>query len=325
MRHRMNRNENRILAHTQSLCPRCLKRIPAVRMACGEDIFLVKHCPQHGEFKTRIWQGNDPSYDGWLRPKTPTSPQWAATTVDRGCPFDCGLCPEHRQHTCTALLEVTFRCNLNCPVCYADAGYAGQSAQDDPGLDVIENWYRSVKRSSGTCNIQLSGGEPTVRDDLPDIIRMGHRLDFGFIQINTNGLRLASDEDYVKALKHAGLNSVFLQFDGTEDAIYRAVRGRPLVSIKQRAIENCERHDIGVVLVPTLLPDVNTHNIGEIIRFGMNASPSVRGIHFQPISYFGRYPQPPEDNRRWTLPKIMRAIEQQTGRLMQVHHFRPPG
>jgi 7,8-dihydro-6-hydroxymethylpterin dimethyltransferase len=193
-------------------------------------------------------------------------------------------------------------------------------------LDTIAGWYLSVLRTSGPDIIlQLSGGEPTVRNDLPYIVEMGRAKGFSFIQLNTNGLRLASEKTYAKELRAAGLSSVFLQFDGTEDKIYRAIRGQSLYMSKLVAIERCAENDIGVVLVPTLVPGVNTHNIGAIIDLALELSPVVRGVHFQPASYFGRYPRLPENSRRLTLPDVMQAIEEQTGGCMKKQHFIPPG
>jgi len=309
----------RILGSTESVCPVCLKRIPAQRIAVDDDVFLDKICSEHGHFRTVIWRGQ-PSYGSWSVPKVPSRPPVCATTIERGCPFDCGLCPEHRQHSCCVLLEVTQRCNLHCPVCFASS----QQADQDPGLQTIEAWYRMLLANGGPYNIQLSGGEPTVRDDLPDIVSLGRSLGFNFIQLNTNGLRLAGDPEYVRRLKEAGLSCVFLQFDGTNDSIYKAIRGTKLFDKKKAAIDRCAEEGMGVVLVPTLMPGINTENIGSIISFAVNCMPAVRGVHFQPISYFGRYPQEPSDEDRITIPEVIRNIEGQTNGMMKAEHFRPP-
>jgi len=307
---------------TESLCPRCLARIPAQRVSEGDEVILVKSCPEHGEFQTPIWRGA-PSLAGWSRPKATVQASVGHAGVEKGCPFDCGICPGHRQQSCTVLLEVTGRCNLACPVCFADAG---PKARPDPTLETIAGWYRTALLKSGTHNIiQLSGGEPTVRDDLPAIIALGRELGFPFIQVNSNGVRLAADREYAGELRRAGLFSVFLQFDGTNDDIYRAIRGRSLFDEKLQAIEHCAAQGLGVVLVPTLVPGVNTGNVGAILKLALELAPAVRGVHFQPASYFGRHPEPPEACDRFTLPDLMRAIEEQTEGLMKAEHFRPPG
>jgi uncharacterized radical SAM superfamily Fe-S cluster-containing enzyme len=170
--------------------------------------------------------------------------------------------------------------------------------------------YDALMSKGGQANVQLSGGEPTLRDDLPEIIRMGRRKGFDFFQLNTNGLRLASDRAYTLALKEAGLSCVFLQFDGVTDETHTKLRGRPLLSEKLRALDSCASAGIPVMLVPVLEPETNLAEIGAIVRLALERLPAVRGVHFQPISYFGRCGTPPE--RRLTLPRVLRELETQT-------------
>jgi 7,8-dihydro-6-hydroxymethylpterin dimethyltransferase len=308
-------------SETESLCPECLARIPAVRVSRGDAVYMDKRCPEHGEFQSVLWRG-EPSYAGWARTKVPAHPRFPHTFVDRGCPLDCGLCPDHRQQTCTGLLEITQQCDLRCPVCYADSGLR---AERDPDLGQIQGWYRTLLDAGHACNVQLSGGEPTLRDDLPEIVALGRSMGFPFIQVNTNGRRMAQEPAFVERLKEAGLSSVFLQFDGTEDAIHHTLRGAPLSEIKASAIGNCEQQELGVVLVVTAVPGVNLGNIGPIIRLALDHIPIVRGVHFQPVSYFGRYPGTPTDENRVTIPEIIREIEKQTAGLVKAESFKPPG
>ncbi len=310
-----------ILSHTESVCPECLARIPADRVLLGEDVYLEKICPEHGKFSTVIWRGQ-PAFTSWVRPKTPSFPQKPFTKLNRGCPYDCGLCPDHRQTTCCVLLEITQRCDLHCPVCFADSGNTYSS---DWSMSEIVKWYERLMASGGPFNIQLSGGEPCMRDDLPEIIRMGRSFGFTFFQLNTNGLRLARDPAYFEELKAAGLSTVFLQFDGTNDATYKRLRGCELYDKKMAVIERCDELDLGVVLVPTLVPGVNMEDIGNIILLALAHMPTVRGVHFQPISYFGRYPDSPRDQSRVTIPEVIRAIECQTDGMIRVDAFIPPG
>jgi len=312
-----------LLSATQSVCPVCLQRVAAIREQQGDTVYLVKQCPQHGTFRTAIWRGAVP-FSTWLRPKQPASPRQAFTAVARGCPFDCGLCPDHGQHTCTALIEITGRCNLRCPVCFADAGEAGADAE--PSLARIGFFYDRILAASGPCNIQLSGGEPTLRADLGAIISLGRDKGFAFIQLNSNGLRLGQEPEYAAELKAAGLASVFLQFDGLTAPVHRSLRGRDdLGPIKEQAIRHCAAAGLAVVLVPTLVPGVNTREIGAIIDYATRFAPTVRGVHFQPISYFGRYLQPPADQDRLTLPELLQLIEEQSHGTLRAEHFAPPG
>ena len=309
------------VSETQSLCPVCMKPLSAVVLQRGAEMYMKKECTDHGEFQAVLWRG-EPAYTEWVHPKTPWQPDNPATSVQKGCPFDCGLCPEHRQQTCTALIEVTQRCNLRCAYCFASSG-AG--AEGDLSFSEIESRLSPLLTSGYMCNIQLSGGEPTVRDDLPEIVALGRSMGFEFIQLNTNGVRLANDPHYVERLKEAGLASIFLQFDGTTDTINRELRGAPLLDRKRTAIVNCSAQDIGVVLVPTVVPGVNDNDLGSIVRFAMEHAPGVRGVHFQPVSYFGRFPEIPADRDRITIPEIMHRLEVQTDGLFRAKDFSPPG
>jgi len=309
------------LSETESLCPVCLKRIKATRLLHGDEVFMVKECEDHGSFKTVIWRG-EPSITEWWRPKDPVHPDLCYGTVEKGCPFDCGLCEAHVQLPCSVLIEVTDRCNLHCAVCFADSG---RREARDPSLEKITWLLERAMAAAGSSNLQLSGGEPTLRDDLSEIVEVARRIGYSFIQLNTNGLRLASDKEYLRRLHAAGLSSVFLQFDGVNDEIYRSLRGRALINQKLSAIKNCGEAGLGVVLVPTLVRGVNTDSIGAMVRQALQLAPTVRGIHFQPVSYFGRFPEESGDEGRLTLPELMRCLEEQTGSLIKVTDFSPPG
>jgi uncharacterized radical SAM superfamily Fe-S cluster-containing enzyme len=307
-----------VLGETESLCPICFSRIPAQKVKYGAQVFLEKSCPAHGAYKTLIWNG-PPDYEAWGIEKLPSPPVNCLTKTDKGCPYDCVICPEHRQSTCCVLLEVTNRCNLFCPVCFAAA--QEKDTAPPPSLEEIGAWYDTLLQCGGPFNIQLSGGEPTLRDDIADIIRLGREKGFTFFQLNTNGLRLAEEPAYVKTLKQAGLDCVFLQFDAMSEEPYISIRGRKLLQTKLQAIENCIEAGLGIVLVPTLVPGVNEKEIGPILRLAIEKLPHIRGVHFQPISYFGRYGE--LQDKRLTIPDVLRAIEEQTGGLMKVEDFKP--
>jgi hypothetical protein len=312
--------EPTLLSATESVCPVCLERIPAERIAENDDVFLRKTCSQHGNFKTVIWRGLA-SYQAWGgEVRKPSTPPVCAASVAKGCPFDCGLCPDHRQHTCCVVLDVTQRCNLSCPICFASAG---SSTRLDPSLEEIVGWCRTLLANGGPFNIHLSGGEPTVRNDLPELIRRIRALGFSYIQLNTNGVRLALDEEYAGELKEAGLACVFLQFDGVTEDIYEKMRGRHFLKTKIAAIQHCGRRGLGVVLVPTLVPEVNISQIGEILRTAIALAPAVRAVHFQPVSYFGRFPGSPSGDDRITIPEVIQLIEEQTAGQFKTGNFYP--
>ena len=307
------------IGKTTSVCPVCLSRIPAVKTV-GEDgnIYLEKKCWEHGSFKTLIWEGDLESYIGWAAgdsnaPVTPVR----AREAERGCPNDCGLCQNHERDGCCVLLELTNRCNLSCPVCFASAG---EQKPHDLSLEEIGRQYDLLMARGGPFNIQLSGGEPTMRDDLDKVIALGKEKGFTFFQLNTNGIRLAREDGYAAHLAKAGVSVVFLQFDGLDDEIYQTLRGAALAETKLRAIENCKAAGLPVVLVPTVAPGVNDHALGDILRFALAHAPHVRGVHIQPISYFGRCGlEAPE--KRLTLPAVLRRIEAQTEGLMKASDF----
>ncbi|MCL2878441.1 MAG: radical SAM protein, partial [Acidobacteria bacterium] len=229
----------------ESLCPYCLRRVPARRISEENEVYLHRTCPEHGDIeKVLIWRNDLVPFNVWTKPRagacspsscncgeTPASTPDAASNLN--CPYDCGICPEHRQRTCSAIIEVAARCNLRCPVCFADVP---GKCDPDPDMDQIEHTLKNVRQSAGCCPIQLSGGEPTLRDDLPEIVSRARALGFDHVQINTNGLRIAEDFAYAKALGEAGATDFFLQFDGVNDGVYRKIRGRDLFSLKEAAV-----------------------------------------------------------------------------------------
>ncbi|WP_152512927.1 radical SAM (seleno)protein TrsS [Desulfovibrio sp. X2] len=310
-----------VLSETQSLCPVCLRRLPARRVLRGDAVFLERDCPEHGPFSVPVWRGG-PDMRSWRRPKKPSAPLRPGPASDAGCPYDCGLCPDHGQHTCTAVLEITQRCNLGCPICFASSETADTP---DPDLAFLAERLVRLRREAGQCNLQLSGGEPTVREDLPGIVSAAREAGFSFVQLNTNGLRLAREAGYARRLAEAGLVSVFLQFDGS-DAACAALRGRPLLAEKLAAIDACAAAGLGVVLVPTLARGVNDRELGTILRLALSRAPTVRGVHFQPAASFGRYPWDTGTAGAGglTLPEVLAGLAAQTEVPLAAEDFHPP-
>jgi hypothetical protein len=315
-----------LLARTESLCPFCLRRVPARRVAEDGCVFLEKSCPEHGNpGRVLLWRDFPKSYNEWSR----TGPSATCEELrilpagaNARCPDECGLCPSHAQSTCTAIIEVSHRCNLKCAFCFAGSAI---SSDPDPGIDRIAQMLEFLLDQSGPCPIQLSGGEPTLRDDLPRIVALARKMGFGHIQVNTNGIRLAQDEDYGLALRDAGGSVFFLQFDGVAEDVYTRIRGADLLPLKIRIIERCAELKIGVVLVPTLVKGINDSQIGAMIQFAKDWIPTVKGIHFQPATYLGRYPNPPRNDDRILIPDILAAIENQTDGEITVENLVPPG
>ena len=289
---------------TRSVCPVCLKNLPAELVPEPDGrILLQKTCPEHGAFTVPVWQGKV-DFEQWLLETEPL-PEGSGLL----CPQNCGICPEHEIGTCCALLEVTERCNLHCVYCFADGG----RQVHDPSLEDCKAAIREIVRQCGRPLLQFSGGEPTLRDDLPELIAFAREAGCSYTQVNTNGIRLAEDPAYALRLRDAGLDIVFLQFDGTHDDIYRALRGGPLLETKLEAIRVCGEQKIGVTLVPTVVRGVNDENLGDIVSLAASLAPAVRGVHFQPVSYFGRYPSAPFDEDRYTLDRLMWDLSRQAG------------
>ena len=305
-----------IFGRTKSVCPVCLRVLDAQKRAEKDGVYLDKTCPEHGSFSALIWEGNLASYTAWNRENRAVDPPREGRAPEKGCPLDCGLCTAHERKGCCVLLELTKRCNLNCPVCFASAG----EADGDLSLDEIARQYDWLMAHGGPFNIQLAGGEPTVRDDLPAIIRLGREKGFSFFQLNTNGLRLAAQPDYARELKAAGLNTVFLQFDGLDDGVYQVLRGRPLLGEKRRCVDNCAAAGLGVVLVPVIAAGVNEEQLWPIVQYALDNSPAVRGVHIQPISYFGRCALD-RPARPLTIPAVLRLLEKQSGGALHAADF----
>ena len=303
--------EAELLRATFSVCPVCLRQVPAQRVRMGREVFLRKACPEHGPFQTIIWRGLADLGD-WIQGAE------GAPMEPPDCPGGCGLCPDHLQGTCCVLLEVTRRCNLRCRFCFAEGG----AEVEDPSFEQIMAWIGQLT-DRGKTLLQLSGGEPTLRDDLPAIVAAAKAAGCRYVQLNSNGIRLAEDEPYVRALAEAGLSFVFLQFDGTREVAHQHLRGRSLLEVKRRAIARCAAHNLGVTLVPTLVPGVNLDQVGELLHFAVAHSPAVRGVHFQPVSFFGRMPAPPPDAMRLTLDQLLFELERQSGGLVQARHLLP--
>lgn len=311
------------IGETDALCPVCLKTIHADKVEEGDDVFIVKNCPDHGDWKVKIWSGAENYKYLYEFAAVPKTPKKRAVGEIRDCPQECGLCERHLQHSCLVVAEVTNRCNLNCPICFATANGCGYDFH--PDMETIRGMFKTIVEyvNSPRC-VQLSGGEPTIRDDLPEIVKMAKDMGIEHIEVNTNAVRISKDIEYLKDLRDAGVDDFYMQFDGTDDEIYMKTRGKPLFDVKKKAIENCkEVGGIGITLVVTVSPDINLDSVGEIIKFATENVPVVKGVHFQPIAHFGRYPVEPKDENRVLLPDLVKAIEKQTKGMLRADNFMP--
>ena len=296
--------DHTFLGITQSLCPECLALVPAKIVTKGKRVYFRKRCPTHGVREdfvcsdVALYDQMQYSLPGKVPPEYGVEP-------DRGCPYDCGLCTEHEQHTCVGLVELTSSCNLKCPMCYASSGPGGEHLSFDEACRAIDRLVQ-VEGRAEVC--QLSGGEPTIHPDFLRILDYACRQPIDVVMVNTNGLRLAHDTamlDALEAWKHRV--EVYFQFDGFSDHSSRALRGESLVETKLKAIEALGSRGIRAMLVCTLQPGVNEHEIGDIVRFGLD-HPRITGISFQPATYSGRNVLPEDLERRITFPDVIAAI-----------------
>jgi hypothetical protein len=300
-----------IFLKTISLCPVCLEKIDAEVFEDENRILIEKECPNHGKFRDIYWNDVE-SYKKYLEYDY-LGNGMKNTNVEfkNGCPFDCGLCGNHKSTTILANIDVTNRCNLNCPVCFANANRTKMVYE--PSLEEIRKMMVNLRNEDIPCPaIQFAGGEPTVPDDLPEIIKMAKELGFVHVQVATNGIKLKNIE-YIKKLKESGLSTIYLQFDGVTEKPYLAARNRNLLPLKLKVIENCEKADFNSVsLVPTLLKGVNHDQIGDILRFAVEHRNVVRNVNFQPVSFTGRIDETKRLEQRITIPDFVHYVEEQT-------------
>lgn len=291
--------------HTQSLCEECLAVVPTKILFQHGNVYYQKRCLEHGVQKTLV--STDIDYfkrcKDYLKPGD--MPQTFQTPIKRGCPHDCGLCPDHEQHSCLALFEIIDECNMQCPVCFANSapGKGNPRSMDD-----IEIMLQTLLASEQQPDlVQVSGGEPTLHPQLMPILRRLKASPIRHLMLNTNGIRLARDPQLVAELATLKPGfEVYLQFDSLQTAALHNIRGQDMRNIRQQALEKLEQHNISTTLVCVVRKGINDHEIGEIIQFAQQWR-CVRGITFQPVQDAGRNAGSKEENRI-TLSEIRTRI-----------------
>jgi uncharacterized radical SAM superfamily Fe-S cluster-containing enzyme len=313
-----------MIKETKSLCPECLEVLDATIYEKDGKAYMKKTCQKHGEYNELYWS----DYDQYMRveklKREGSGLENPRTQVDKGCPQDCGICPNHKSHTGLAIIDVTNRCNLRCPVCFANAAAAGYVYE--PTREQIGEMIRNLRQNKPVpaTALQFSGGEPTIREDLPELVQMAKELGFRHVEVNTNGIRLAQSVDYCKSLNEAGVSTVYLQFDGLTDDVYKFSRGVDLLETKMKAIQNLREAGVdSIVLVVTLVKGVNDHQIGDIINFAVENFDVIRCVNVQPVSLCGRLPEKERKKMRITIPDFMRLCEEQTNGKVKVEDFYP--
>ncbi len=294
-----------------SICSTCFQKIEAKTVFQDDKVFLLKRCPDHGH--ERVLIADDVDYYRRSREifiKPPEMPLVYNTPVKWGCPYDCGLCTDHEQHSCLTLVEICDFCNLRCPVCYASSGPERQQFRD---LKTIEKMLDAVVRNEGHPDVvQLSGGEPTLHPEFFTILEMAKARPIRHLMVNTNGVRIAEDEKFVEKLAgYAEDFEVYLQFDSFERDPLMELRGADLRRIRIDALERLNRYNIATNLVVTLKKGLNDGEIGKVIDYALEQR-CVRGVTFQPIQDAGRLENFDPATDRHTLTEVRRKILEQT-------------
>jgi uncharacterized radical SAM superfamily Fe-S cluster-containing enzyme len=306
---------------TMSLCETCLRLVPAKIVIEGDDVFHLKRCTQHGVQKTLI--STDAAYfkscKDFIKPGD--LPLQYQSRTEHGCPWDCGLCPDHEQHSCLALIEVNDECNLTCPVCFADSSPARQRNRS---LDEISAMLDTLVASEGNPDlVQISGGEPTLHPQIIEILQMARSRPIRHVMLNTNGIRIATDKAFVAELAKLKPGfEIYLQFDSLQREALENLRGADLRKVREQALANLEEAGISTTLVCVVKKGVNDGEIGDLVRHALSKK-CVRGITFQPVQDAGRNLDFDKNRDRILLTDIRRAIAQQAGEVFAASDIIP--
>ena len=296
------------LYFTKSVCPVCLRTLTAEISGDADGVYMDKTCPEHGHFHSLIWEDSAENYLRWLeyggmRPEALPKTAEEAERVLAGADFaDCACC-----QPASSALMTTNRCNMDCPVCFTRDKKEGLH---EPDLAECERLLRLYRETAGEdAAIEFCGGEPTVREDIFELAALARELGFGLIQLNTNGVKLAESRGFCEKLRESGVTTAYLGFDALTEQPYYAKYGKPMLETKLRAVENAAAAGLAIVLVCCVIPGENDGELGAIVEFAREHMPAVKGVYFQPISYFGIYPE--DDIRRITIPDVIRGLAAQ--------------
>ncbi len=310
---------------TQSICPYCYRILPAIIVERENRLYIRKACPEHGEIEELYW-GDVKLYKKFLKWESEgRGPRTIYTPLTQPCPFSCGLCPLHKNHTALINMVVTNRCNLSCWYCFYYADKAGYVYE--PRIEDLLNIVRSARKQAVSIAVQLTGGEPTLREDLVDIVKALRMEGVRHIQLNTNGLKFAElylndpvkAVEYVGELRRAGVNTVYMSFDGvTPVTNWKNHWEAPYILEVFRKAEMTS-----TVLVPTVIRGVNDHELGAIVFFAAKHIDVVRGVNFQPVSLTGMMKRFEREKYRITIPEVIKRIEEQTNGMIDEEAWYP--
>lgn len=313
---------DRSLGATGSICPSCRAVLDATLVARDGRVLLCRECPVHGRIEAVVYGDADRYLEIQRFNKPGESPLARQTEVSRGCPHDCGICPEHAQHTCLGIIEVNTACNLDCPVCFAESGTGVQEHGYSLTLEQVESMLDAFVQAEGSPEaVQLSGGEPSIHPQVLDMLAAAKRRGIPLVMLNTNGIRLARDRSFAPNLAGLGVH-VYLQFDGFEEATQLAIRGRSLTALKIDALDRCAEAGVSVSLAAAVERGINEHELGAIIRFGIE-HPAVTGVFLQPVTHSGRFRSESDPLQKLTNSDVITAVAQQLPKWFREDDFVP--
>jgi tetraether lipid synthase len=311
-----------VLRSTTSICPRCKQLLNAQLLERDGKVVLSRVCPEHGPFEAVVYGDAERYHEIQRFDKPGEEPLERQTPTHRGCPHDCGICPEHAQHTCLGIIEVNTACNLDCPICFADSGTGPQEHGFSLSLEQVDSMLDAFVRAEGEPEaVQLSGGEPSIHPQILEMLRAARDRGIPLVMLNTNGIRLARDPRFAPALAEIGIH-VYLQFDGLREQTQLAIRGRDLTAEKLRALDRCAEAGLSVSLAAAVERGVNEGEVGEIVRFGIE-HPAVTGVFFQPVTHSGRFRPESDPMDKLTNSDVIEAICEQLPQWFRTDDFIP--
>lgn len=294
----------------ETLCPDCGRNIIGRVFDWEGDVYMEKTCPDHGYVKDRVTTNTEL----FLKCQQWSFREGAGLTNPivkdaKHCPSECGLCNQHQSHTLLGQIDLTNRCNLSCPICFANANVQGFIYE--PDFDEIVRQLEQLRgyRPVPASAVQFGGGEPTIYPRFLDAVRKATELGFSHVQVASNGIMLA-DPDFALQCAEAGLHTVYLQFDGVDDEIYEYTRGRKLIDIKHQALKNIHRAGMKVTLVPTIVRGINDDQVSKILQFALDNIDVVSAIAYQPVAFTGRISTDEREAQRYTLGDLANQLEE---------------
>ena len=304
-----------IIQSTKSICPECLAQISADYVEEDGQVFMVKECKDHGPFKDLV--SINAKHFRWIQQFMFDSEAKICNPqkqVEKGCPHDCGICDHHKSAPAIAITDITYRCNLKCPVCFANA-LTETGKNIEPSFEELRRVYthfRQITPQPPVCAM-FSGGEPTMREDFPELLQMATDLGYAQLQVATNGIRFGKEIDYLEECINSGMNAMYLQFDGVDAEVYKKTRGADIWHIKQKVIENCRELKFpNIVLTPTVVKGMNDDHVTKIYDYALENIDVVSTISYQPIALCGRFDHEKLLEQRYTSSHVMDALNKHT-------------